>query len=192
MTEVAEDKPTEAKSRVRPWKTWWARTVAGVSIIAAILTIIGFALGYLPHHGPGIKFTNPQSGEPTRERCTFTVSGRGVPSAGKVLVLSIQEHGVGNNVDPLVHLVKATTKPDADQWSSVVVIGNATTKPGTPFALDAWLIDANWINYLTHQVYPVQSWWSSYNLPPTSKRVGTVNVIRIGGAMKGCPLPSKA
>jgi hypothetical protein len=189
MGETKKHKHERTESQPPWWKRWWACTAAGVSFVAAIITILLFALGLLPRHSTGIRFTDPLPSEVSEKRCVFSVSGRGTSPEGKILVLGNQVQGTGDNVDPLLHLVVATMKPGADHWSADMVIGNTTTKSGTSYTVTAWLMDANWISYLTGQVYPIRNWWASYKLPPDAKVVATAIVTRVGGAMPGCPPP---
>jgi hypothetical protein len=173
------------------WKRWWARVTATVSFVAAVLAIVGFATGYLPHHGSDINFTDPVPDVTSQKPCVFNTSGRGVPPSGQALVLSDQMQGAGPGVDPWLHLVLATIKGGTDQWSAVMVIGNTATKPGTAFTLTAWSVNAEWINYLTAQEYPTKDWWASGKPPPEAKNVATATVARIGGAVSDCPRPPK-
>src|ERR1035441_6831190 len=115
MAEALKHKHAGKEQNTPWWKRWWARTAAVISFVAAIVTIVAYVQGYLPHHGPEITFTDPQPNEVSQERCVFSVSGRGTPRAGQVLVLSNQVQGTGDNVDPLLHLVVATMKPGTDQ-----------------------------------------------------------------------------
>jgi hypothetical protein len=90
------------------------------------------------------RFTNLLANGVTPEPCAFTVKGRGVVPHGQALVVSNQEEGTGNGVDPLLHYGPATTKPDSDLWFANVQIGVDRTKPWTRYALTAWLMNATW------------------------------------------------
>jgi hypothetical protein len=186
MAETAGHKRARKKSKTRWWTRWYS-LLTGVAVLIGLAASIITILGAWPHHDTGITFMDPSSNGVTPEPCVFTVSGQGTPPAGQVLLLSNQMQGTSDKVDPYLHFVRATMKPNTATWYADMVIGLSSTKGGTPYTLTTWLANGDWAKYLT-QVTPNQvTWWSTLEPPPGAKKVETANVTRTAGGMIGCP-----
>jgi hypothetical protein len=184
MTEITE--PPAAAGRPeksqRRWRKRLRRFFSGINLVitlvAALATIGVVVWQFWPRQVYTYIFTGLSHEGATPEPCTFTANGQGTAPAGQVLIVSDQEQGTGDNIDSLLHFGTVTMKPGTDLWYTHVQSGISTTPPGTPYTLTAWLVSADWINYLT-QITPNQrTWWSTRAIPPGAKQVATVNIIR--------------
>jgi len=183
----AEEREREEKPQPPNRKRWLrgavrstaARVGAAITLVAALITIGVWLSQILSGSAPGITFTNPPPD--AQVPCVYTVTGHGSPPTGQALVLSNQQQGTGSNVDSTLYFAAAKTNPDT--WNVVVQLGKDSTPAGTLFTLTTWLVDADWINYLT-QVINQRPWWATLGTPPGAKQIQSVTVTRAAGK---CP-----
>ena len=122
-----------------------------------------------PSHPLDIAFTNPQPDQITKVSCNVQIAGHGTAPAGQVIVVSNQEQGTGDNIDPNVYFAKANV--GSSGWSVDEQLGNSTTAEGTPYRVTVWLVDNKWTDYLTNLTNlpggttSQNAWWSSHGLP---------------------------
>jgi hypothetical protein len=186
----AEEREREEEPQTPSRKRWLRRAVrstvarvsAAITLGAALITIGLWLSQTLSGSGPGITITNPRPDAVTQVPCVFTVTGRGSPPAGQALVFSNQQQGTGGNVDSTMYFAIATI--DSDTWHVVAQVGVDSTPAGTPFTLTAWLVNADWINYLNQVVNP-RPWWGTPGTPPGAKKIQSMSVTRTAGK---CPV----
>jgi hypothetical protein len=155
-----------------------ALVISVVTVVAALITIWAF----IPRHHSDITLTNPLPGTIPVEPCNITVTGRGTAPAGQAIVVSNQEQGTGNHVDPNLYFAMAHV--GSREWSTAEQLGTSRIAAGTPYTVTVWLVDADWASYLANLTNgaPAQNpWWSSHGLPPGAKNVQAVEVTRSAG-----------
>lgn len=185
MSKAPAGEREREKSQTPSGKRWWrigrgawgTVTVIGVVIglVAALITIWQVR----PRHDLGITFTNPPPNAVTPVSCVFTVTGRGSSPTGQTLLLSNEQQGTGSNVNATMYFVVAETNPGT--WQALIQVGNASTPGGTPFTLTTWLVNADWINYLTQITPNRRTWWGAPGTPPGAKEIQSVTVSRTAG-----------
>ena len=89
----------------------------------------------------------------TPEPCVFIANGQGVPPAGQVLELATKSRVRATTLTRFFIFGTVTMKPGTNLWYTHVQSGISTTPAGTPYTLTAWMVSADWINYLT-QIAP--------------------------------------
>ena len=179
---------TASDAPKKPRHPWWKRgwtAFAGVAlVIGAVASIITIYLVF-PRSHLDIAFTNPQPGEITKVSCNVPIAGRGTAPTGQTIVVSNQEQGTGNKIDPNLYFAAADV--GSSRWSVDERLGTSNTAPGTAYKVTVWLVDTNWIDYFTHLTgfsgaKPGPNlWWSSHAPPPGAKMVQAVDVTRSAG-----------
>ena len=179
---TASDPPKESRQR------WWRR---GRSIFAGVAAVIGFIAALIaiwsvvPRHHLDIAFTNPQPGEITKVSCNVPIAGRGTAPTGQTIVVSNQEQGTGDKIDPNLYFAAADV--GSSRWSVDEQLGTSNTGPGTAYKVTVWLVDTKWIDYFTHVTGfsgakpGPNPWWSSHGPQPGAKMVQAVDVTRSAG-----------
>ena len=92
-------------------------------------------------------------------------------------MFSVQEQGTGSNVDSTMYW--SVPAINQGMWRDNIEVGSNSTPAGTPFTLTTWLVNADWINYLTKANH--LSWWKTPGPPPESTEIQSVTVIRLPG-----------
>jgi hypothetical protein len=179
---TAPDPPKE------PRKPWRRRGWGVVVVVTTLISLIAGSIAIwqiVPRHHLDIAFTNPEPGKITMVACNVPIAGRGTAPAGQVIVVSNQEQGTGDNIDPNLYFAKADE--GSSGWSVDERIGTSKTGAGTPYTVTVWLVDNKWTDYLTNLTNLVgvntgqNAWWSSHGPPPGASMVQTVNVTRSAG-----------
>jgi hypothetical protein len=181
MSETVAKEPEQEEIQIPGRKRWRCignRVWATIGVVATLLAIVVPTWQFWPRHALDIAFTNPSPDAVTSEGCVVTVSGHGSPPAGQALVLSNQQQGTGNSVDSTMYFAIATI--NGDTWQAVSWLGSGSTPAGTPFTLTAWLVNADWIKYLT-QANAHPTWWGALGAPPGAVEIQSVNVTREAG-----------
>jgi hypothetical protein len=185
MALMSETKTNELKRektqppRRKRWRRIRKHVVTTIALVGALVGIVAFIWQVWPRHDLGIAITDPSPD--TSEGCVITVSGHGSPPAGQALVLSNQQQGTGSSVDSTMYFAVATIS--GDTWQVVSQLGDNSTPAGAPYTLTAWLVNADWIKYLT-QADPHPTWWGTLGAPPGAVEIQSVNVTREAGK---CP-----
>jgi hypothetical protein len=136
----------------------------------------------IPHRHQAFAFTNLSSDGATPESCAFTAKGEGTPPPGRVIVVSNQVQGVGDNIDHLLHFGRANKMPNTNNWYADVQIGISSTKPGTTYTLTAWLADAHWVDNKIRNTPGGHAWWPSDEPPPGAQKIASATVTRTANA----------
>ncbi len=181
----AERKVPRAEADAKARTPWWSPLRRLIALLVSVIGVVGAGITiwtFIPRHHSDIAFTNPVPGTISGEPCNITITGRGTAPAGQVIVVSHQEKGTGNDVDP--NLYFATVHVDSGEWSAHEQLGTSSTTAGTPYTVTVWFMDGGWVSYLATLTNgtPAQNlWWSSHGLPPGAKKVQAVVVTRSAG-----------